>query len=158
MLTATECTAIVWSTAFNITAPGLPSVDELIGTGRMGIVQDTDLRTALVGLRQTRAALDASIAEKSTSSNFRHLPGAFPELFRLEVRFDDTLGEVQTSNDCDLASMRTNRPFLNQFSANADGYDAYVRDGLRPWSRELDRVHRLVDDALGIDHPAGKNE
>lgn len=67
------------------------------------------------------------------------------------------MGEIQTSNACDLASMRTNRAFLNQFSANADGYDAYVRDGLRPWSQQMDRVHKLVDNALGIDHLAKKN-
>ena len=54
--------------------------------------------------------------------------------------------------ECDLASMRTNRPFLDQFSTNADGYDAYIRDGVKPWSLQSNRVHELVDDALGIDH------
>jgi len=35
-----------------------------------------------------------------------------------------------------------------------NGYDAWVRDGLRPSSEELERVHRLVDAALGIEHTA----
>lgn len=151
-LTANECEAIVLSTAINIVAPTLPSVDELIGTGRLGIVRDTELRTALVRLRQSRMALDATIAEKSTSSNFHNLTGAFPELFRLEVSFDDSVGEIRTSNVCNLEAMRVNTHFLNQFSVNVDSYDAYLRDGLKPWISELDRVHVLVDDMLVIDH------
>jgi len=151
-LTDDECNALVWSSAFNITAPGLPSVDELVGTGRMGIIRDAELRSALVALRQTRVALGATISEKSASSNFIFLPRTFPELFQLNVQFDDALGEVQTSNVCNLAAMRSNRSFLNQFSANADGYDAYVRDGVKPWSQQLDRVHALVDSALSLDH------
>lgn len=157
-LTVNECTAIVWSTAFNITATGLPSLDELLGTGRMGIIRDSQLRTALVALQQTRAALDAIISEKSASSNFVSLPTIFPNFFRLSASFDKTLGEVQTQNECDLAAMRTNQPFLNQFSANADGYDAYIRDGVKPWSQQFDRVHALVDSALGISHDVEEDE
>ncbi len=157
-LTAKECAAIAWSTAFNVTAPGISSVDELIGIGRMGIVRDMELRKALMGLLQTRAALDATIVEKSTSSNFRHLPGAFPELLKLEAYFDDTINEMSSHNDCDLEAMRTSRAFLNQFSSNADGYDAYIQDGLKPWSEQMDLVHKLVDESLGIDHPASDTE
>jgi hypothetical protein len=151
-LTENECAAIVWSSAFNLTATGLPSVDELISTGRMGIIQDVDLRTALVALKQTRAALDATISEKTASSNFVSLPSAFPGLFELSMRFDDTIGEVVTINKCDLAAMRANKHFLNQFSANTDGYDAYIRDGVRPWSEQLERVHARIDAILNIDH------
>jgi hypothetical protein len=151
-LTDAECNSIVWSTAFNITAPGLPSVDELISTGRMEIIRDDELRTALIALRQTRAALDATISEKSASANFISLPTIFSNLFQLDVQFDDVLGEVQTRNECDLAAMRMHRQFLNQFSANTDGFDAYIRDGVKPWSLQFDRVHELVDRALAIDH------
>jgi hypothetical protein len=48
--------------------------------------------------------------------------------------------------------MRINRHFLNQFSANADGFDAYIRDGVKPWNLQFERVHDLVDSALAIDH------
>ena len=157
-LTRDECGAIIWSTAFNITAAELPSVDELIGTGRMGIIRNTELRTALVALRQTRAALDTAISEKTASSNFKFLPAAFPDLFEVSAYFDDTLFEISTRNVCDLAAMRANRPFLNQFSANFDGYDAYIRDGVKPWSSQFDRVHELVDSAVGIKNHVEGNE
>lgn len=151
-LTDDECSATVWISAFNITASGLPSVDELIGTGRMGIIRNAELRTALVALRQTRAALDTAISEKTASSNFNFLPAAFPELFQLTAYVDDIRDEIRTKNECDLAAMRANQAFLNQFSANFDGYDAYIRDGVRPWSSQFDKVHELVDSALEIDH------
>lgn len=157
-LTDDECNSIVWSTAFNITAPEVPTVDELIATGRMGIIRNNELRTALISLRQSRAALDSTIIEKTGSSNFISLPSIFPHLFELTVQFDDALGEIKIRSECNLAAMRASRPFLNQFSVNADGYDAYIRDGVRPWSQQFDRVHQLVDRELAIHHDIEVNE
>ena len=151
-LTDDECASIVWSTAFNFIASGLPSVDELIGTGRMGIIRDTELRTELFALEQTRTALDQTISEKTASSNFVSLPVLFPDYFEMIANVDDARGEVATINKCHLDAMRANQDFLNQFSANADGYDAYIRDGLRPWSNQFNKVHGLVDGALVIKH------
>ncbi|HKJ18223.1 MAG TPA: hypothetical protein VJ984_12790 [Xanthomonadales bacterium] len=33
-----------------------------------------------------------------------------------------------------------------------DGCDAYIRDGLKPWSDQFDTVHAMVDGILGITH------
>jgi hypothetical protein len=52
----------------------------------------------------------------------------------------------------DLASMREDVPFLTQFSANSDSYDAYLRDGLEPWSSKSDKVHEIVDEILAVVH------
>ena len=48
--------------------------------------------------------------------------------------------------------MRTNQVFLNDFSIAADRCDAYVRDGLEPWSLAFDKVHHIVDRDLGLEH------
>lgn len=158
ILTEEECTAIAGISFFNINAPSLSSLDELIGTGRMEIIQDAELRTALVGLQQTRAALAAMIAVQSGSSNFTSLPSSYPELIEVTAYYDSELGEIRTRPQCNLAKMRANRTFLNKFSINADGYDAYIRDGLAPWSAQFDSVHQLVDDALGLDHRVEGNK
>ena len=50
------------------------------------------------------------------------------------------------------AAMRASRPFLNQFAVNADGFDAFIRDGLAPWSTQFLKVHELLDATLGIEH------
>lgn len=151
-LTIKECSAISSSNFFNINAPALPSLDELISTGRLEIIQDLELRRALVGLQQTRATLQASIEVQTTASTFNHLPSVFPELIRLTTLFDETDGEIRGRAECDLDGMRRNQRFMNMWSANADGYDAFIQDGLLPWSTQFDKVHALIDDAIGLKH------
>ena len=155
VLTEEECSSIASASFFNINASGLPSLEELAGTGRMGIIQDAEIRSALVKLQQTRAALAFMINLQTMSSAFTHLPSIYPDLIQSASYFDAEINEVSTQPQCDLAGMRANQSFLNQFSVNADGYDAYVRDGLAPWSSQFDRVHQLVDQALSISHGMG---
>ena len=151
-LTEEECTAISSSSFFNINASGLSSYEELAGTGRINIIRAPEIRTALVELQQSRAALSAMVALQTSSDAFVYLPFRFPELIQATSYFDTDIGEIRSRHRCDLTAMRANQQFLNGFSANADGYDAYVRDGLKPWSIQFDRVHKLVDQALGIRH------
>jgi hypothetical protein len=151
-LTNDECITLGSSNFFNIIAPGLPSLDELLSSGRLGIIQDVRLRTALIGLQQTQAALMTMIMVQSGSSTFTYLPALYPELIQTTAYFDSEKGEIRNNMLCDLEKMRANQRFLNQWNVNADGYDAYVRDGLAPWSSQLDVVHLLVDKKLGIDH------
>ena len=75
-------------------------------------------------------------------------------MIQLAAYFDPELGEARTGVRCESKKMRANQAFLNDFSVNVDRYDAYIRDGLAPWSSQFDRVHQLVDDALGISHGA----
>lgn len=151
-LTEDECISIDSASFFNINASSLSSMNELMGTGRMEIIQDAELRTELVRLQQTRAGLVTMIAVQSGSATFTHLSSSYPDLIQLESYFDADIGEIRSAPKCDLEGMRANQKFLNQFSANADGYDAYIRDGLAPWSAQFDKVHQLVDDALGMTH------
>jgi hypothetical protein len=151
-LTEEECDSIASANFFNINASSLSSLSELAATGRMGIIRNTELRPALIELQQTRAALATMIAIQSGSSSFTHLPSSYPDLIQSTSYFDDEINEVRTHTKCDLVKMRADQSFLNRFSANADGYDAYIRDGLAPWSAQFDHVHELVDDILDIDH------
>jgi hypothetical protein len=152
ILTDEECRALGSANFFNISITGLPAVEELIATGRLGIVQDAALRGSLIRLQQTHTALMTMIAIQSSQASFRHLPSAFPELIRTEAYFDTDVGEIRNHMTCDLEGMRHSQAFLNAWGANADGYDAYVRDGLRPWSDQFAAVHAMVDEALGLKH------
>ena len=124
----------------------------------MDIIRNAEIRAALVEFQQTRAALAFMINLQTSSSAFTHLPSAYPDLIQAVSYFDTEIEEIRSRYQCDLAGMRANQSFLNQFSANADGYDAYIRDGLGPWSSQFDRVHQLVDQALGMDHETGKDQ
>lgn len=151
-----ECTAIANITFFNINVSGLSALEELVSTGRMDIIRDFEMRTALVELQQTRAALAFMVNLQTISKGFNHLPTAHPDLIQATSYFDTQIGEVRSGHQCDLAGMRSNQLFLNRFSANLDGYDAYVQDGLAPWSSKFDEVHLIVDQAIGISHKSKK--
>jgi len=155
-LTAEECITVATSNYFNITVTGFPSLEELIATGRLGIIRDEELRAALMGLRETRAALQTMVGIQSGQSSFTNLPQRFPDLIAVTWRYDAEGDEIRGTATCDLDGMRASQAFLNHWGANADGYDAYVRDGLAPWITKFNHVHALVDERLSLAHgPAG---
>ena len=91
-------------------------------------------------------------------SSFTHLPIAHPDLIQATSYFDPAIGEIMSTHQCDLDGMRASQLFLNQFSSNLDGYDAYIRDGLAPWSSKFDDVHTLVDQAIGFSHESDEKD
>ena len=145
-----ECTAVGSSHYFNIPVSDLPSLAELISTGRMAIIQDAEMRAALVGLRQANQSLVIMIGIQVQGAI--DLPSNYPELIQLESEVDSGQDEIVARYRCDIEKMRANQKFKNDFSANADRYDAYIRDGLAPWSTQFDSVHQFVDSSLGIEH------
>lgn len=147
-----ECIATASSNYYNINVTDLSSLTELAGTGRMDIIQDAELRSALVKFEQVKDALKRIINLQTVAS--LNLSSAYPDMIQLAAYFDPELGEARTGVRCESKKMRANQAFLNDFSVNVDRYDAYIRDGLAPWSSQFDRVHQLVDDALGISHGA----
>ncbi|MFT5769546.1 MAG: hypothetical protein ACI9H8_001517 [Lysobacterales bacterium] len=151
-ITDNECAAIAWSNAYNINVASIASLKELTDTGRLGIIRDTNIRKALVELQQTRELLTYVITEKTNSKSFVHLPSLFPELIQIEAYFDPAMGEVRALSKCNFPGMRASRSFLNQFSTNVDGYDAYIRDGLAPWISQFSLVHQQLDEALSVIH------
>lgn len=149
-LTDAQCFALSTSHYFNINISDLPSVTELMSVGRVAIIRNADLRTALVEFQLKAEALRTIISVQTPAAH--NLPMDHPDLIASSPFFDEALGETQAHYRCDLAGMRVSQRFLNATSENVDGYDAYLRDGLVPWSDQLEKVHGFVDRALGIDH------
>lgn len=148
-----QCVAIHSANFFNIQVVDLPTLLELVSTGRLGIIRSAELRTALLQLQQTSASLQSLISTQATSVGDGHLATLFPQYIQLDSYFDEERGEVSSRAVCELDGMRRDQAFLNQVSLSFDRYDAYVRDGLLPWARSFDAVHALVDGQLGIEHP-----
>lgn len=146
----TQCFAIGGLHYFNIVVSGLSAAEELTASGRMGILQDKELRAALGALKQAQEATNTYIVSQNLVSI--DLPHAYPQLISVRAYFDDDLQEVFTRMVCDLPAMRQNPAFLNDLSTNADVYDAYVRDGLSPWAEQLRLAHHLIDVNLGVRH------
>jgi len=149
-LTSDQCTGIATSIYYNINAAKLPALTELISAGRLSIIRDPELRGELVAFQQARDSLDFYISYQAIG--VEDLASKYPELIKLEPYYDEDLQEMQTYQACDLNAMRTNQAFINDLAQNIDRYDGYVRDGLRPWSEQLEKVHALLDAALAINH------
>jgi hypothetical protein len=145
-LTPEQCTAIGSSSYYYLNVLELPSLTELANSGRVEIIRDRELRTALVEYQQRVEALkyftQTQTAVITNIATFR------PELVKLETYFDETLSEIYGKYSCDVSGMRADQAFLNVMSENIDSYDAYLRGGLLPWSEKLIEVQRLVDIAL----------
>ena len=153
VLTDRECRAIAASHYLVISTADFAAFTELMSAGRIDIIRDDDLRRNLIQFQQVRSSLRDLIT--ILKSDTLALPQIFPDLISIDARYDDESGEVRSTTSCDLYGMRASRPFLNAATANADAYDAYVRDGLQPWSDQLSRLHDRIDRILGVDH-AGK--
>lgn len=150
ILTDGECRAISAIGAFNVVVADLPSLNELIATGRLHVLQDNQLRSALLGFEETKNSLNRLILLQTIASP--DLVRNYSNLIQTDSFFEPTDNEIRGSHICDVTGMRKSRAFLNDFSISIDMYDAYVRDGLAPWDDQLNRVHKLVDSTLGQDH------
>jgi len=150
VLNADECIGVASSHYYNINAVELPAYTELVSSGRLGIIRDARLRSALVAFQQARNSLIFYTGHQALGVH--DLPSKYPSLIRLKSYYDEALLEIQPSPECEVAGMRKDISFLNELSENMDRYDGYVRDGLRPWSDQFDVVHRLVDEALDLHH------
>lgn len=149
-LTVEECRAIGDSRYFSMNISGLPALSELMATGGLQILQDQELRRAILHFQQRGERLKDFINQILLTG--QDLPSKFPELINSAAYVDKRLNEYQQNYTCHLDAMKASQSFKNDLSASIDGYDAYLRDGLRPWAEQFQRVHGLVDAKLGITH------
>jgi hypothetical protein len=146
------CDAVYSSSYFNINVSSLPSTEELMSSGRLGIIRNPELRRQLIQLKQTGEALQAVIMIMVAGTGNRLLAIEYPDLFTLNSWFDPEANEARSAPSCHLELMMNNRAFLNELSIAIDRYDAYVQDGLQPWLSHFDQVHALLDTELEITH------
>lgn len=150
VLTDEHCYNLGISHYYNIRVSGLPSLVELTSAGRVGIIRNQDLRDALISYQMDADSLrDIILFDTGAAHNLIMLR---PELIRAEAYFAEDLNEYQQRYSCDLEGMRADPVFMNAVSESIDSYDAYLRDGLRPWSDQLEHVHTVLDEELGINH------
>lgn len=138
-LTPGECRAVVSSHVYRKPSDELPILDELIETGRFDRLQDYELRQMLRNYILFRDRQRA-IHEERTNELFR-LYSRYPDaiMVRLVTAEDqsDDGGVLQVLGDenyhwranCDVAQMRENQAFLNDFfdnmGRNGNILDAY---------------------------------
>lgn len=150
VLSDEECVFIAFSHDFVITAPDIPSFNELLSSGRLNILRDGPLLNKLAGFQQS---LEILAYWRSWGTRDQHaLADKYPELIKLESFYDDKRGEVWSRATCDTDAMRRNQRFLNNLSENADTFDGFVRDALEPWNDQLAELHSRLDQLLELKH------
>jgi len=152
-LTQAECTALAYSHVLYFGRTNLPALERLQATGRLDIVRDTDLNSALAKLLQRQEALDFTTTLSADAYDIGHL---YPEI----IEVSSTLEHSDTREDlereitvtCTVKSIKQNKGLMADIAINADTYDAFMRDGLRPWLAQIQQVHRQLDLTLDIKH------
>jgi len=152
-LTQTECTSLTYAHVLYFGRTILPSLERLQATGRLDIVRDTDLNSALAKLLQRQKALEFTTTLSAGAYDIGHL---YPEIFEISsiLMQSDTREDLEReiTATCTAKSIRLNKGLMADIAINADTYDAFMRDGLLPWLAQIQQVHRQLDLTLNIKH------
>lgn len=153
LISPSQCDAIAGSAHTTVPPADLPTVTELLSTGRLDQLTSPTVRGAILTYMQDAARARDLIAVMSDAG--RDLGKAYPGLIVHHVgasRIHE--GEIWLNPDCNTAAMRTDAAFRNELSENAYMYEVYTNRGVLPVSRQLAALHDVLDAELGIEHPA----
>lgn len=147
-----ECIALALSHRTPLPADGLPSLDELIATGRMHILRSESLRRSALDLIRARERAEHILQQGRQSPD---LGIEFPTLIRaglVAVDTPDDLDGYDPRPECDIDGMRSDPAFLGAFSSNVGAYNAYLVEGFERPDAAFDRFR----EALHRAHSSGE--
>ncbi len=150
-LTPVHCSAIAASPQMTIPPADLPTVRELLSSGRLDQILSVDVREAILIYTQHVARARDLIAGMVGQSE--DLSRRYPALIKVHYGpASDRPGRVWLNPVCDTLAMGKDIAFLNALGANAYQYKVYTDRAVLPVSRELAKLHETLDQALGIKH------
>ena len=119
LLDGRHCGALSQSHIFADTIFYPPTIKELIATGRIVLIRDDAIRTAILSFDQTNEVLRQVRTDIQIDRQL--LARTFPELIDLRLsEWEDAV--------CDFNAMTHDRAFLNDFIDNMRRYEAYVQN------------------------------
>lgn len=145
----THCQSLYRSHIYIFDILSVPTLEEMLSTGRILLIKDDDLRNQLVSFRQSREAAAALL--DNMRSDRLVLSRAHNDLIKLKA--DDVLG---TNPVCDFEGMRASQAFINDFADNLGRYRAYAEYILQAQQGVIADLHDSVDNALNIQHDEAK--
>jgi hypothetical protein len=145
-LTERECLAIQRSSILTANLAEMPSFSALLATGRMSIIRDEALKTALIRFEQHRQTL-----QNFTRTQGIDLGSKYPNLLKLTPLREDN-GNIEPKVMCNLNSLRADQGFLNDFHINVDIFESYITSGLNPIVKSIEPLHLLLDKNLNLNH------
>lgn len=150
-LSDSECDAIAGSAHTTVPPTELPTVAELLSTGRLDTLSSATVRTAILTYMQDAARARDLIRVVADSG--RDLGKAYPALITHHVGASRIgTDEFWLNPLCRTAAMRADAGFRNELSENAYMYYVYTTRAVLPVSRRLEALHAVLDGEIGLAH------
>jgi hypothetical protein len=151
-LSLEQCDAVAGSAHTTVPPAELPTVAELLSTGRLDHLSSATVRTAILTFVQDAVRARDLIVVITDSG--RDLGKAHPHLITHHVGASRIrIEEVWLNPECRTAAMRADPAFRNELSENAYMYNVYTTRAVLPVSRQLAALHAVLDAEMGIAHP-----
>jgi hypothetical protein len=151
-LSLDQCDAVAGSGHTTVPPAELPTVAELLSTGRLDHLSSATVRTAI--LTYVQDAMRARDLIVVITDSGRDLGKAHPHLITHHVGASRIrLEEVWLNPECRTEAMRADPAFRNELSENAYMYNVYTTRAVLPVSRQLAALHAVLDAEMGIAHP-----
>lgn len=127
-----------------------PSLEELISSGRFGIIQDEILRNKLTEYvlmqKNSRNLVDYFTAD------FYHMPREFPEYFQTRLATSGAAWASGVGVRCHPELMREDQRFMNSLTEAVSRFNGYYDAVLRPEIDSVEDIHAALDARLQIEH------
>ena len=153
-LTRDQCDAVFASHIYRPGRVSIPTLEELISSGRASIISDLPLRRAILHLSQLRKATDDFI--ERTGSDVVVLSRKYPQMILLnkELTYDRYGTSPYGGHQCFPERIRDSAGFRNDLADNLYRMDSFIRLSYSPELAMLDHTHTILDEILDIEHKA----
>ena len=118
------------------------TIEELISTGRLSLILNDDVRTAIIAFAQSIDSYHTLVED--VRSDRIVLSRKYPTLI--------TMSAERTNHHCDFEGMRDSPSFRNDLVDSFYRYGSYTRNVVIEQQDKRKNLHLLLDEELGIKH------
>lgn len=155
VITQIQCNGILETHMLSDPSLILPTLSELLSSGRISYLKDDSLTSTLSEYLIAMDELDDSVAEMRLSAVV--LPQEHPELIIMPLALDTltsyTPGDLSATVDvrCNLELMRESRSFQNDYVTNIHRQVYYFKV-MESELSTLMKIHKIIDENIGVVH------
>lgn len=152
-LSVLECTSIHYSHIYTDPSSGLPTVSELLSSGRFDSLSSRGVRNAI--RQYTQGVEAAAMIMAAASNDSLVIARKYPDLIALNGLNRGDYGLIAPSTAaerCDIEGMRRNQGFKNDLADNKDRFDIYFNTTMDEPQQMLRDLHKVLDEELGYVH------
>ncbi len=135
--------------SIQINLPSLKTINELLATGNLNLLSNEHIRSAILQLHTRIEVLRRF--QDFAKTEMIDIPDVFSSSIKLRARTDEN-NEIRLDRLCNLQALHANNRFVNAINDGIDITDAFINSHVIPWSKQLEQLHRLIDEDLHLNH------